>query len=80
MFHQIVSLTGAALILTAYVGNQRGWYGPRDRVYGLMNLAGALLLLWIAVVDWRWGFIVLEAVWAVVSIPPLLRRRTAPAS
>lgn len=79
MFHQILSLTGAALILTAYVGNQRGWWGPLHSRYNLMNLAGALLLLWVALVDWRWGFIVLEAVWALVSIPPLLRR-PAPAT
>jgi hypothetical protein len=40
-----------------------------------MNLVGALLLTWIALVDSRWGFIVLEGTWALASIPPLLRRR-----
>jgi len=38
-----------------------------------------LLLLWVALVDRRWGFILLEAVWALVSIPPLLRRSSAAA-
>lgn len=75
MLHQLVSITGAFLILGAYVANQRGWLGPRDASYNLMNLVGALLLLWVALVDWRWGFIILETVWALVSIPPLLRRR-----
>jgi Na+-translocating ferredoxin:NAD+ oxidoreductase RnfD subunit len=74
LFYQLISLTGAALILFAYVANQRGWIGPRDASYNLMNLIGALLLLWVALVDWRWGFIVLEGVWALASIPPLLRR------
>lgn len=74
MFHQILSLTGAALILAAYIANQRGRLGPTQPAYSLMNLAGSLLLLWVAVVDWRWGFMVLEASWALVSIPPLLRR------
>lgn len=80
MLQQILSLAGALLILGAYVANQRGWLGPRDVSYNLMNLVGALFLLWVAVVDWRWGFILLEAVWALVSIPPLLlRARTSPA-
>lgn len=74
MLQQILSLVGAALILAAYVANQRSWLGPRDVSYNLMNLVGALFLLWVALVDWRWGFILLETVWALVSIPPLLRR------
>lgn len=76
MFHQILSLTGAGLILAAYVANQRGRLGPDRTAYNLMNLVGSLLLLWVAVVDWRWGFILLEASWALASIPPLLRKPT----
>lgn len=77
MIHQILSLAGAFLILTAYAANQRGRLGPSDRGYNLMNLAGSLLLLWVAVVDWRWGFIVLEGTWAGLSVIPLVRPRTA---
>lgn len=62
------------LILLAYVLNQRGRLGPRDRTYSLINLVGSLLLLWVAIVDWRWGFILLESAWALVSLPPLFRR------
>ena len=72
MLMQIVSLVGAFLILSAYVANHRGWLGPQQRLYSLINLVGALLLGWVAVVDDRWGFILLEGVWALVSIPPLL--------
>ena len=80
MLHQTLSLAGAGLILLAYVANQRGWLGPRDRSYNLMNLVGSLLLLWIAIVDWRWGFIVLETAWAGISIPPLFRPGGPPSS
>lgn len=73
MIHQIVSLAGAFLILAAYVANQRGLLGPRNRLYSLMNLVGSLLLLWIAVIDDRWGFIVLETSWALASVPALIR-------
>lgn len=70
---QLLSVAGAALILLGYAGNHYGWFGPRDRSYNLVNLVGALLLLWVALVDMRWGFIVLEAVWAAIAIPPLFR-------
>lgn len=73
MFHQAISLVGAFLILLAYLGNSRGWLGPRDRAYNLMNLVGGILLLWIAVVDRRAGFVVLEGAWAAIAVPPLLR-------
>ncbi len=73
MFLQILSLVGATLILAAYILSQRGVLGRADRVYNLVNLVGALLLAWVAVDDGRLGFIVLETVWALASIPPLLR-------
>lgn len=73
MVSQLLSVVGAALILVAYAGNQRGWTGPDRLSYNLMNLGGALLLLWVALVDRRAGFILLESVWAAVTVPPLWR-------
>jgi hypothetical protein len=70
--HQIISLVGAFLILLAYGANQIGVMGPYHRAYNLINLVGAGLLLWIAFVDWRWGFIVLEAAWILISLPRLI--------
>jgi hypothetical protein len=72
--NQIISLSGAFFILAAYVANQKGWLGPTRPVYNVMNLVGSLLLLWVAIVDERWGFILLETAWALVSIHPLIRR------
>lgn len=80
MFHQIVSLIGAALILGAYAANQKGVLSPRNRTYSALNLVGSLLLLWVALVDQRWGFIVLESLWALVSLPPLIRPPDDPVS
>lgn len=73
MLEQLISLVGASLILLAYFANIKGWMGPRDRAYNLMNLLGGLLLFWIAVVDRRAGFMVLELTWALIAIPPLFR-------
>lgn len=73
VFFQLVSFLGAVLVLGAYLASSRHWLTPRDRLYNLMNLFGGLLLLWVAVIDQRIGFIVLELAWAVIAIPPLLR-------
>ncbi len=72
VFQQTLSLAGAGLILIGYTGNHRGLIGPKDRSYAALNLVGSLLLLWVAIVDWRWGFILLETAWALISIPPLV--------
>lgn len=76
MLYQFISLVGALLILLAYLANGRGWIGPRDRTYNLLNLVGGLLLFWIAVVDRRAGFMVLELTWALIAVPPLFQSRT----
>ncbi len=73
MLYQLTSLLGAAMILVAYVAYQRGRMGKEDRIYNLLNFVGSGLLTWIAAVDRRWGFIVLEGSWALLSLWPLLR-------
>ena len=77
MIAQVISLLGAGLLLGAYLALQRGWLGPRDRAYNAMNFLGAAVLAGIAVLDGRWGFILLEGTWALLSLPPLLRGREA---
>ena len=75
MLYQIISLAGAIMILVAYAGNQRGWMGRESVWYNLLNLVGSGFLAWVAILDRRIGFIFLETVWALLSIPPLLHRR-----
>ena len=73
MLFQLVSLAGALFILAAYLAINRRWMGPDHRLYNLMNLLGGVLLLWVAIVDQRIGFVILEAAWAIIAIPPLFR-------
>lgn len=73
MLYQLASLVGAALILAAYVAYQRGWLGREHRSYNALNFVGSAILAWIAIVDRRWGFIVLEGAWALLSLPALIR-------
>ena len=78
MVYQVISLLGAAMVLLAYLGYQRGWMTREQRVYNLLNLVGSAMLAWVAIADRRWGFIALEVIWALLSIPPLLKSGSRP--
>jgi drug/metabolite transporter (DMT)-like permease len=74
LLDQLVSLLGAAAVLAAYLGLQRGRLRREDRMFNALNLIGSLLLTYVAVVDRRIGFIVLEGAWALLSLPGTFRR------
>lgn len=74
MFFQGISVVGAVLVLGAFGLLNLGKLRPTDISYSLINFVGAALLTWVAVVDRRAGFIILEATWALMSLIPLLRR------
>lgn len=78
--YQAVSVAGAVMVLIAYATLQQGILTREDRWFNLLNFVGAALLGWIAVVDRRWGFILLEVAWALLSLPPLLRGKRSPES
>lgn len=73
MLFQTLSLLGAAFLLVAYVAAQMHRMSQTGALYNALNLVGSGLLAWVAISDRRAGFIVLEVVWAIVSIPPLIR-------
>jgi multisubunit Na+/H+ antiporter MnhB subunit len=75
MFYQLLSLVGAALILVAYIALQLGRFTQKDRIFNALNFLGSAMLTCVALADWRIGFIVLEAAWALLSIPGMFRRR-----
>jgi hypothetical protein len=75
MLFQAISLVGAVLVLSGYVALQRRWLSGEDRLFNFLNFAGAGLLTWVAIVDRRIGFIVLEGAWALLSLPGVIRGR-----
>lgn len=83
MFYQTLSLIGAALLLFGFVAMQMRRMRNDGALFNLLNFAGSGLLAWVAIHDRRAGFIILEVVWAVASLPPLYRAlrhgTTAPA-
>jgi hypothetical protein len=82
VFYQTLSLAGAALLLVGFVGMQMCRMRNDSAIFNALNFLGSGLLAWVAIHDQRAGFIILEVVWALASLPPLykaLTQTTAPA-
>jgi hypothetical protein len=78
--YQLMSLAGALLVLLAYASQQLGWMKPHGLVYNLCNAAGSLLLGYVALHPFQIGFVLLEFVWAGISLYAFAKawaRRTA---
>lgn len=68
----LVQIVGALLILIPFAGQQlRGLSADTGR-YLWPNLLGSAILAVLAAVDEQWGFLLLEAVWALVALRGLL--------
>ena len=76
---QIASLTGALLILVAYIGHQFHWMDSARPLYNILNAVGSGILAWLAFRPFQFGFFVLETVWALVSIYAPMRSPRAQA-
>ncbi len=79
-FWQVISLVGALLILGAFVALQRRIWSAEHPWYLWCNLVGAGLLALVGVVERQLGFILLEAVWALISLQSLLKARHRPST
>lgn len=70
---QVIQITGALLILAAFGGAQLGKMATDSRFYLVLNLLGSAILAGVALNESDWGFLLLEAVWALVSLWSLIR-------
>jgi hypothetical protein len=77
---QVVQVIGALSILVAFVAAQVDVFDVRSWPYLWLNFFGALVLGVVAWHERQYGFLLLEAVWTIVSAWGLVARtRGAPA-
>lgn len=69
---QVLSLLGAVQVLFAYIASQAGRMSLASRRYSALNALGSGLLAYVALREVNYGFILLEGVWALVSVDALL--------
>ncbi len=68
----VLELGGAVSILAAFTLGQLRLLDQHSLVYLTLNLVGSAVLAVIAFVDERWGFLLLEGVWSIVSAASLI--------
>lgn len=66
---------GVSLLLIAYLLQIRNILSKESLLYIMLNLTGAVLACLSSFLIRFYPFVVLEAVWAIVSVLPLFQRR-----
>jgi hypothetical protein len=71
---QLFQIAGALMILAAFCFAQMRGLDQRSYTYLLLNLVGSAILAVLALQGRQWGFVLLEGVWAIVSLGSVVSR------
>jgi hypothetical protein len=71
----LLQILGALGVLIPFVWSQMGRMSLTSPTYLGLNLAGSALLAGLALHGRDWGFLLLEAVWALVALRGLIAPR-----
>jgi hypothetical protein len=72
--YDVVQITGSLLVLAAFVAALAGRTSQSSYAYLAANAVGSSTLAATAVLGREWGFVLLEGVWALVSLGMLARK------
>lgn len=72
--YDVVQILGSLFILTPFVAVAFGRLTATSYLYLSLNAGGSSALAATAVIGHEWGFVLLEAVWALVSLHSLARK------
>ena len=73
----LLQILGALGVLVPFVWVQLGSLRPTSLAYLVPNVLGSSLLAVLALIDHDWGFLLLEAIWALVAAWSLRPRARA---
>lgn len=65
---QYVSIVGSIVILAAYGAGQAKKLSTSSLLYAGLNLLGSGVLAVVALIESQWGFLLVEGVWALISL------------
>lgn len=68
-----IQIVGSLLVLTSFVCCQLGWMEAKAKNFLVLNLLGSGILSVDAFFGKQWGFLLLEGVWAAVSLGAFAR-------
>ena len=69
-----LQLLGAVLIVSAFTLSQTGRLDAQSYLYILLNLVGGAILAVLAYQQVRWGFVLLEGAWTLISLISLIMK------
>ncbi len=72
-WYDLLGNIGVALILVAYFLLQKEKLSNKDFSYNLMNALGAFLILLSLIFDFNLSAFIIESIWLLLSLPPLIR-------
>lgn len=67
-FHDIIGFSGAVAILIAYFFLQAKKMSPDGLIYSVLNLIGALLILFSLTYAWNLTAVFIEIIWVGISL------------
>ena len=74
---QFISVAAACVVLYAFFMQQQGAWQPTEIRYLVCNFVGTAVLTVVAWIGSQWGFVLVEGIWAIVSLRSLMRARRA---